>query len=283
MRIDRRVAERPRCGSCCCRTTVFVDCSAVQFLPRVLKPVLSFLRQSSCYSHSLSLQFLFRRTHSHIQQQLFDHSRFTKMYALRALLVTAMTATVAMAFALPGGSSSGSNPPENANSPSCGGDQAVCCTGSYTAEGELVDNCITCMWKALPVLDLNLRLTCAIDTAQNSVCQTNSNVYCCYTCAEAVSHFISMLTIYHFCTEANCRIGWQLCWMRALLLRADVFRPISETALLDHRGMLGISIIFHLFVRRKPISCMIIGFGVSSLLLEKTIIIHSNIKLYFLI
>ena len=30
------------------------------------------------------------------------------------------------------------------DAPSCGGDQAVCCTGSYTAEGELVDNCITC-------------------------------------------------------------------------------------------------------------------------------------------
>lgn len=35
--------------------------------------------------------------------------------------------------------------------PSCGGDQAVCCTGSYNLEGEAVSNCITCTCHPMPM------------------------------------------------------------------------------------------------------------------------------------
>ena len=77
-------------------------------------------------------------------------------------------------------------------SPSCGGDQAVCCTGSYDAEGEVVDNCITCTAPfSLPCPLSCPCLTLVSDTPYESVCSVDSNVYCCYTCAEAIGSCIA--------------------------------------------------------------------------------------------
>jgi hypothetical protein len=60
---------------------------------------------------------------------------------LKSLCLGAALATLAKAAAVEREPSSSSS----SVAPSCGGDQAVCCTGSYELEGEAVNNCITCM------------------------------------------------------------------------------------------------------------------------------------------
>lgn len=59
--------------------------------------------------------------------------------ALKSLCLGAVLATFAKAAAIE------REPSSTSVAPSCGGDQAVCCTGSYNLEGETISNCITCM------------------------------------------------------------------------------------------------------------------------------------------
>lgn len=56
-------------------------------------------------------------------------------------LVVSFLLLAAVGIALLNGGTGSSG---NENAPSCGGDQAVCSTGSYNLEGKTVSNCITC-------------------------------------------------------------------------------------------------------------------------------------------